>query len=319
MQATASLGGSGEKAKGGIEKMDGVLNVYKHPGPTSHDIVDMARKALDMRKIGHAGTLDPLAEGVLLLCLGKGTRLSDYLTELPKEYLAEITFGITTSTYDAEGEITSRSEKEVSEEEVREAVKEFVGEIEQIPPPASAVRHKGRKLYEWTREGVFIEPPPRKVIVYSFELENFDRQQRKGIFRITCSKGTYIRALARDIGEKLGCGAFLSHLVRTRVGPFKAEEAFPAKELKKENRALIEEKIVPLVDALPHFPLFQVDHKLALRIASGAVLPVRSYLFPVDKCVRVVSENGQLVSIAKVMVKEGRFYLKPEKVFGYEW
>jgi len=299
--------------------MDGVLNIYKHPGPTSHDIVDIARRALNMKKIGHAGTLDPLAEGVLLLCIGKATRLSDYLSELPKEYLAEITFGITTSTYDAEGEITSKCDKEVFEEEVREVLKEFIGEIEQVPPPSSAIRYKGKRLYEYAREGIPVEPPSRRVTIYSFELLEFNKAERKGIFRINCSKGTYIRALARDIGERIGTGAYLSKLRRTRVGPFSAEEAFPASELKRENISLIKEKIIPLVDALPHFPLFVVDHKQALRISSGASLSIKRSLFPLGKYIRVVSPDRQLISIAKVEVKEGQFYLKPEKVFAYEW
>ena len=299
--------------------MDGVLNIYKHPGPTSHDIVDMARMALNMKKIGHAGTLDPLAEGVLLLCIGKATRLSDYLSELPKEYLAEITFGITTSTYDAEGEITSKCDKEVFEEEVREVLKEFIGEIEQVPPPSSAIRYKGKRLYEYAREGIPVEPPSRRVTIYSFELLEFNKAERKGIFRINCSKGTYIRALARDIGERIGTGAYLSKLRRTKVGPFSAEEAFPASELKRENISLIKEKIIPLVDALPHFPLFVVDHKQALRISSGASLSIKRSLFPLGKYIRVVSPDRQLISIAKVEVKEGQFYLKPEKVFAYEW
>jgi tRNA pseudouridine55 synthase len=299
--------------------MDGVLNIYKHPGPTSHDIVDMARRALNMKKIGHAGTLDPLAEGVLLLCIGKATRLSDYLSELPKEYLAEITFGITTSTYDAEGEITSKCDKEVFEEEVREVLKEFIGEIEQVPPPSSAIRYKGKRLYEYAREGIPVEPPSRRVTIYSFELLEFNKAERKGIFRINCSKGTYIRALARDIGERIGTGAYLSKLTRTKVGPFSAEEAFPASELKRENISLIKEKIIPLVDALPHFPLFVVDHKQALRISSGASLSIKRNLFPLGKYIRVVSPDRQLISIAKVEVKEGQFYLKPEKVFAYEW
>lgn len=299
--------------------MDGVLNVYKYPGPTSHDVVDMAREALGIRKIGHAGTLDPLAEGVLLLCIGKGTRLSEYLAEFPKEYLAEITFGITTSTYDGEGEITSQTDKEVKEEEVRKILGEFIGEIEQVPPPSSALRHKGKKLYEWAREGARIELPPRKVKIYNLELENFYAKEKRGLFRITCSKGTYIRALARDIGEKVGSGAFLSHLVRTAVGPFKAEDAFPAFRLRKEEKEQIEKKIIPLIDSLPQFPLFVIDHQQAIKIASGAPLPLKQSPFPIGEYVRILSENQQLVSIGRVVIREGRVYLKPEKVFGYEW
>ncbi len=299
--------------------MDGVLNVYKHPGPTSHDIVEMARKALGIKKIGHAGTLDPLAEGVLLLCIGKGTRLSDYLADLPKEYLAEFTFGITTSTYDGEGEITSQSDEKVSEEAVRKILGEFIGEIEQVPPPSSAIHHKGKRLYEWARQGVQIELPPRKITIYRLELENFQPEERKGLFRITCSKGTYIRALARDMGEKIGTGAYLSRLIRTAVGPFKAEEAFPASRLRKEEREEIERGIIPLMDALPHFPLFIVDYQKAIKIASGTSLPLNQVPFSIGENVRVVSENKRLISIGRITIKEGKLYLKPEKVFGYEW
>ncbi|MBC7326516.1 tRNA pseudouridine(55) synthase TruB [bacterium] len=298
--------------------MDGVLNVYKHPGPTSHDIVEMARKALGNRKIGHAGTLDPLAEGVLLLCIGKGTRLSEYLADLPKEYLAEITFGITTSTYDAEGEIISRSDKKVSEEDVRSIMKQFIGEIEQVPPPSSAIRHKGKKLYEWAREGTVIELPPRKVTIYELILEHFDPEKNKALFRVSCSKGTYIRALARDMGEKIGIGAYLSQLKRTSVGPFKSEEAYPAVLLKRENKEEIEQRIIPLIEALPHFPLFIVDNRQALKLSSGVLLPLQKSVFPVGKYIRVASMNRQLICIGKVIVKDGQTYLKPEKVFGYE-
>lgn len=299
--------------------MDGVLNIYKHSGPTSHDVVDMARKALGIRKIGHAGTLDPLAEGVLLLCIGKATRLSEYLADLSKEYLAEITFGITTTTYDGECEVTSQSDREVSEEDVKKILGDFLGDIEQVPPPSSAIHHKGKKLYQWAREGVQVELPPRKITIYSLELESFNPEERKGLFKVTCSKGTYVRALARDMGRKIGTGAYLSHLVRIGVGPFKAEDAFPASHLAKENREEIERRVIPLADALPHFPLFVVDKRQALRLSSGESLPLRQAHLPIGKCVRVVSEDKQLVCVGRLTVKEGQIYLKPEKVFGYEW
>lgn len=299
--------------------MDGVLNVYKFSGPTSHDVVEMARRALGIKKIGHAGTLDPLAEGVLLLCIGKATRLSEYLADLPKEYVAEITFGITTSTYDGEGEVTSRNEAEVSEEELRKIIKEFVGEIEQVPPPSSALHYKGKKLYEWTREGVNIQLPPRKVTIYKLELESFQPKERKGLFRILCSKGTYIRALARDMGEKIGTGAYLSHLIRTAVGPYKADEAFPAFRLTKEEKEEIERRIVSLLDTLPHLPLFIVDHRQAIKISSGVMVPLKRVPFPTGECIRVASQDKQLIAIGKIISKEGQIFLKPEKVFGYEW
>lgn len=299
--------------------MDGVLNIYKHPGPTSHDVVEMARKALGIKKIGHAGTLDPLAEGVLLLCIGKGTRLSEYLAELPKEYLAEITFGVTTTTYDREGEIISRSDKPVSEEEIGGILGDFIGEIEQVPPPSSAIRYKGKRLYEWARKGVEVELPPRKVTIYQLSLEKFFPQERKGLFRVKCGKGTYIRALARDIGNKVGTGAYLSQLIRTAIGPFKAEDALPSSQLTRENKEKIEKKIIPLGDALPHLPLFVVDHKQALRISSGASLPLSKAPFPIGSYVRILSKDKQLISIGRLTVKEGQLYLLPEKVFGYEW
>lgn len=295
--------------------MDGVLNINKPKGPTSHDIVEMARKCLGIRKIGHAGTLDPLAEGVLLLCVGKATRISEYLMELPKEYIAEITFGVTTSTYDAEGEIISRSDITVTQEEIKKVLNKFVGEIEQVPPPASAIHHKGKRLYELARRGENIELQPRKVYVYKMELLNFIPEGQIGMFRIVCSKGTYIRAIARDLGEILQCGAYLSNLLRTRVGSFSIRDAIPASELKRENRERILADLIPMGMALTHLPLLQVDTEKARKVSHGNSLPLPGKMFSLGDKVKVTDEKGNLISIGRVVINRGKVFLQPEKVF----
>ncbi len=184
---------------------------------TSHDVVAQVRRALKIKQVGHAGTLDPFARGVLPLAVGKATRLLEYLTD-DKEYIATVRFGAATTTYDLEGEVTSISDRTVSEDEIRAALKDFEGEILQTPPMYSAIKVGGKKLYEYARKGQTVEVEPRRVTVHEIEFLPPDR------IRIACSKGTYIRSIAHDLGQKLGVGAHLTNLVRTKSGPFKLED-----------------------------------------------------------------------------------------------
>lgn len=202
---------------------EGLLLIDKPPGITSHDVVDEVRRALGVRKVGHAGTLDPMATGLMLVCVGRATRLLRYVTGLDKVYEGNALLGVETDTLDAEGTVVARSEVDVDEQRLLAAMSKLVGEIRQIPPAHSAVKVQGRKLYEAARKGESIDAPARTVRIDSYELTASDLPMFD--FRVRCSSGTYIRSLIADTGAELGCGAHLSALRRLRVGGFEVAEA----------------------------------------------------------------------------------------------
>lgn len=203
--------------------INGIINIYKEAGFTSHDVVAKLRGIVKQKKIGHTGTLDPDAVGVLPVCLGNATKLCDMLTDKSKQYEACMLLGKTTDTLDISGVVLSEKEVNVSENEVVDAVMSFVGEYDQIPPMYSAIKVNGKKLYELAREGKEIERKPRHVKIQDIEIINVNLPEIT--FRVSCSKGTYIRSLCADIGEKLGCGALMKSLIRTRVGGFLVENS----------------------------------------------------------------------------------------------
>lgn len=203
----------------------GFINVFKPRGITSHDVVSRLRKAIKIKQIGHTGTLDPLAEGVLPVAIGKATRLIEYLDE-GKGYIASIQFGKISDTYDIEGNVTHFSDKKVSEEDIKTALVKFTGEIEQIPPAYSAVHYNGKRLYELAREGKIPEDiPKRKVFVETITLISFNEKEQTAKIEVECSKGTYIRSIVHDLGQELGCGAVMSGLLRTKSGKFSIDNA----------------------------------------------------------------------------------------------
>lgn len=216
----------------------GFLNVYKPQGITSHDVVARLRRLTKIRQIGHTGTLDPFAEGVLPICIGKATRLIEYLND-DKEYLATVQFGAATSTYDLEGEKTFTSDIKVSKEDVIEGLKSFEGEISQLPPIYSAIKVKGKKLYEYARNNEEVEIQPRKVVIERIELKSFNEKLQQAEILIKCSKGTYIRSIAHDLGENLGAWAHLIKLIRTQSGKFFIEKSVMLDDDLDVNRNLI--------------------------------------------------------------------------------
>ncbi len=215
--------------------MNGIVNIYKEAGFTSFDVVAMMRGILKERKIGHTGTLDPDATGVLPVCVGNGTKLVDLFKDHEKEYIAEFKLGFATDTQDISGQVIKTGEVTVSEEEVISVVESFIGECMQIPPMYSAVKVNGKKLYELAREGKEIERQPRKVFFKEIEVLSVELPDVK--IRVSCSKGTYIRTLCNDIGEKLGCFATMTSLLRTRVGDFTLDEAVTLKQLEEYRNA----------------------------------------------------------------------------------
>lgn len=212
--------------------MFGFLNVYKPKGMTSHDVVYFMRKLTGIKQIGHTGTLDPFAEGVLPVCIGKATRLIEYLND-DKEYLATVQFGSNTDTYDLDGVVTETFDKKISREDVITSLKDFEGEIFQTPPMYSAIKVNGKKLYDYARKGQTIEVAPRKVFIELISLENFDEAKQTAVIRVKCSKGTYIRSIAYDLGGKLACGGHLIKLIRTRAGRFTLENSARLEDISK--------------------------------------------------------------------------------------
>lgn len=204
---------------------------------TSHDVVAKLRKLTNIKQIGHTGTLDPFAEGVLPVCIGKATRLIEFLDD-DKEYLATVQFGVSTTTYDREGEITFSSDKKVTVENIKSSLTEFQGEILQYPPIYSAIKVKGKKLYEYARSGQQVDIQPRKVIIEKIELKLFDEKLQQAEILIKCSKGTYIRSIANDLGNKLECGAHLTKLVRTQAGKFRIEKSVNLESLDADKNLI---------------------------------------------------------------------------------
>jgi tRNA pseudouridine55 synthase len=249
--------------------LSGILNVDKPSGPTSHEVVVAVRRLSRQRKVGHAGTLDPLATGVLLVCLGNATRVSEYLMDSTKGYRATIRLGISTTTHDAEGEITGRAEVRVTRQQVEHALLQF----NQVPPMHSAIKHHGTKLYELARQGIAVDVPPRPVEFHRVQL--IEWAPPVITVEIECGPGTYIRALARDLGEALGCGAHLAALCRTRSGRFKVDQAISLEQLEKAFANGQEgELIYPLDRALDHLPALFLDAQTARRLAFGQSIQV---------------------------------------------
>lgn len=240
--------------------MFGFLNIYKPKGMTSHDVVAVMRRLTKIKQIGHTGTLDPFAEGVLPVCIGKATRLIEYLDD-DKEYLATVKFGTATTTYDLEGEITSASDKKITETELLNELKNFKGEILQLPPIYSAIKVKGKKLYEYARKGEDVEIQPRKVTIDKIELKNFDIENQTAEILIACSKGTYIRSIAHDLGQNLNVGGHLIKLVRTKAGSFTVENSVPLEGLN------VSENLLNPLDKLnlPKVELSETDYQKILH------------------------------------------------------
>jgi tRNA pseudouridine55 synthase len=214
--------------------LSGILNINKPPGVTSFHVVSRVRRLTGIRKIGHAGTLDPMASGVLPICIGRATRMVEYLLDQPKTYRGRIRFGVATDTYDSEGQVTAERDASALESQAVEwTLGRFAGDIDQVPPMYSALKRDGRPLYEYAREGKRIDLPPRPVRVYSIELIDFEAPYAE--IAVECGRGFYVRSLAHDLGEALGCGAHLAELTRTRSGPFSLEEATPLNALEAET------------------------------------------------------------------------------------
>lgn len=285
--------------------MFGFLNVYKPTGKTSHDVVAIVRRITKIKQIGHTGTLDPFAEGVLPICIGKATRLIEYLND-EKAYIGTIQFGSSTTTYDTEGEVVKTSDKIVTQEDLEENLKFFRGEIEQLPPIYSAIKVNGKKLYEYARAGQEVKIEPRKVTIFELELVNFNQAAQQAEIKIVCSKGTYIRSIANDLGEKLGAFGHLIKLVRIKAGDFYIEDSIKLEDLNSPEIVL--NKLIYPTEKL-NFAVYNLNEEQKKKISNGnAITP--SQPFAIDEFVTLM-DNEKLAAIAKF---DGKF-LKCEKVF----
>ncbi|MEB3101116.1 tRNA pseudouridine(55) synthase TruB [Ferviditalea candida] len=258
--------------------MDGVIVMMKPAGWTSHDVVAKARRILGIKRIGHTGTLDPEVTGVLPLCIGRATRLVEYIQDLPKEYAAELTIGYATDTEDTSGNIVEKSDRvSVTREKAEAVLRSFVGAIEQTPPMYSAVKVNGKRLYEWARQGKEVERNSRKVHIYEIELLEFQHSfpYPKIRFRVKCSKGTYIRTLCKDIGQALGYPSVMSGLVRTTTGNFRLEQCITIEQLEQiVERGELAASLIPPDQAVKHFPQVTVAEAFVQKALNGQKLPL---------------------------------------------
>ena len=285
--------------------MFGFLNVYKPSGMTSHDVIAVLRRASKIKQIGHTGTLDPFAEGVLPVCIGKATRLIEYLND-EKAYIGTIQLGISTTTYDNEGDRVNISDKKVNLEEIETALENFRGEIEQLPPIYSAIKVNGKKLYEYARENKEVEIKPRRVTIFKLEIVDFNFEKQQVSLLIECSKGTYIRSVANDLGEKLKTYGHLIKLVRIKAGDFEINNAIKLDNLNTTEK--IQENLIYPLEKL-HFPVYELTEEEKVKISNGMTIRIDKH-FPAFSLVTLVYKN-KIAAVAQTDKQQ----LRCEKVF----
>lgn len=296
--------------------INGVINVYKERGYTSHDVVAKLRGILKQKKIGHTGTLDPEAEGVLPVCLGNGTKLCDMLTDKRKEYIAQFLFGVTTDTQDMTGTVISEKEVRITEAEAETAIMAFLGEYAQIPPMYSACKVNGRRLYELAREGKEVERRPRNTVIYELEILSMRLPEVK--IRVVCSKGTYIRTLCHDIGEKAGCGAAMKSLLRTKVDRFELEKAKRLSEIEAVVReGGLDRILVPVEEMFENLPSIAVREEFTGAVQNGNPLYLRQITgksgWNEGEQAKIYDRRGTFYGVYAFRVMKGRF--EPVKMF----
>jgi tRNA pseudouridine55 synthase len=293
--------------------MKGILLVDKPAGITSHDVVDHIRKVTGERRVGHTGTLDPAATGLLVLCMGPATRLSEHLTKLDKTYEGTMRLGVETDSYDLDGKIlVEKPVPDTSLDALQLLCDKFVGEIMQLPPMVSAVKVGGRRLYKSARKGEVVEREPRPVMVHEFAITSYTAPE--AILRVRCSRGTYVRGLCHDVGQLLGCGAVLSSLRRTWVGEHCVDNALPMADF--VDRAQVESRLLPMEDALalPEVILrpnarraLQAGNSLGSNYIKGEIPPAAGW-------VQIKTESGRLVALGVVLPSASGWVVQPKRV-----
>ena len=278
--------------------MNGIVIIDKPSSKTSHDMVGFIRRLTGIKKVGHTGTLDPEATGVLPVCIGNATKACELLTCENKAYRAELALGMTTDTLDAEGEILTEQPVLCTEEEIKKVIESFVGEIEQIPPMYSAIKKDGKKLYELARQGINIEREKRKVTIYSVKILEINMERETVLFEVSCSKGTYIRTLCDDIGLKLGCGAYMNKLTRIKSGNFELKDAYKPEQLKElYEDGRFEEILIPVDKVFEIYPKVSVNEREKGFIVNG--VRVRYKGLKEGQTYRVYDENLKFLCLSQ--------------------
>lgn len=292
---------------------DGIINVYKEKGYTSHDVVAKMRGILKMKKIGHTGTLDPDAEGVLPVCLGKGTRLCDMLTDRSKAYEAVLLLGRETDTQDTSGKTLAEHPVNVSEETVRKTIMTFLGKYDQIPPMYSALKVNGKKLYDLARAGIEVERQPREVSILDIQIREVDLPRVR--FIVGCSKGTYIRTLCYDIGKRLGCGGCMEELKRIRVGQFEYKDSLTLAQIEeKRDQGTLDSYIIPVENMFLEYPKVKTIPEFDSRVWNGnQVRPDQCEGTLPESRVRMYDSKGTFIGVYEY--EKDRAWYKPWKTF----
>jgi tRNA pseudouridine55 synthase len=292
--------------------VDGILNINKPGDITSYRVVALVKRLSGERRVGHAGTLDPMATGVLPVCIGQATRIVEFLADATKTYRAEIELGLTTDTYDVSGKVIQRENPAgIGREQVEAALAPFRGVIRQTPPMYSAIKHRGRKLYELARAGITVERKSRPTTIYRLYMVDF--QMPCATVEVECSKGTYIRSLAHDLGQVLGCGASLKNLIRLRCGPFDIEDAVGLTQLEEAlHQGYWEQLLHPMDVVLSTWPAAVVDEATAQAIRNGAAVPLPLEPSGGNRC-RAYSADGHFLGVLRWDSEKERWH--PEKVF----
>ncbi len=293
-----------------MSELNGIVVVNKEKGYTSHDAVNVVRKILGTRKVGHTGTLDPNATGVLPICVGKSTKACDMLTFSDKEYVASVKLGVVTDTYDIWGSVLCQNKADVTCDELKNAIEHFVGETEQMPPMYSAIKQNGKKLFELAREGIEVQRKKRKITIYECELLSFEGDTFQ--IRVHCSKGTYIRSLCHDIGEYLGCGACMTELVRTKSSVFCIQDAKTLEELKKEADLHGAQSVLSGVDMVfKSYPDIKVTDAVKQRLLNGALSRISAN----EGTYRAYGQTGEFIGVCEVFKGEKGNIIKIVKAF----
>lgn len=293
--------------------MNGVINIFKPRGMTSHDVVNIMRKIFKTKRIGHTGTLDPNATGVLPICIGKGTRIVEYLMDVNKEYIGELTLGIRTNTQDGDGKVISCSNKSINDEYIIKIMSKYIGDRTQLPPMYSALKYKGKKLYELAREGKTVERTPRDISIHELNILNIDKNN-KVLFHTKCSRGTYIRTLCDDIGMDLGTYGYMSYLIRVSVGSFRIEDSYSIDYINTLNYEELAKILTPMDKALKHMDSIVVQDTFYPKLINGLMLQI----IPEDhnklnEPLKVYCKDS-FIGIGKIINRDSKFFLKMDKV-----
>ena len=299
--------------------MIGIINVFKPKEMTSHDIVNIIRKKFDIKRVGHTGTLDPDVTGVLPICIGRATRVSEYILNGDKVYIGELTLGYKTDTQDYSGSILASSNEKVSKEEIIKVFKSFIGTIEQIPPMYSAVRYKGIRLHQLAREQIEVKRDPRIIEIYDLNILDINENNNKILFEVKCSKGTYIRTLCNDIGEKLGNYGYLSFLMRTEVENFKLNNALGIETIREMPIEKLTNFILPMDLALKNLKKLNLEDNYYRKLSNGLESEINIDLikgYKSEEEISIYIENDFL-GIGKIIERDNKFFIKMTKVLKF--